>query len=407
MGKTESKPKKGTGTPHPIPDTTRPRAPIDPIILVVIAAIAILAIVLVFVMSSSSPPVPAISAQRCGDQTLSYVNGNLVDEGTAATLVSAADQHGMYRFNVSYQGQQIPLYVTTDCAMLFMNGMEMGASQPGISATTCGDRVLAYVNGNLVDKGTAATLVSAADQHGIYSVNVSYQGEQIPLYTTMDCTLLFMESLDMSAPQPTPTPTPEPVKTDRPSVDLYVMSFCPYGTQAEATMKPVVDLLGKKADIRLHYITTVTNTTVESVRSLHGAVEAQEDLRQICIQKYSPVNIWAYLARFNKDCYSLPRDTAGLLNCSRNITASLGIDDGKINVCATGTEGIGLLKADEEAVTENGATGSPTLLINSVEYSGSRTPEAYKLAICGSFTTPPAECSTVLSSEQAAVGGSC
>ncbi len=407
MGKTESKPGKGTGTPHPVTGSSRTRAPLDPIILVVIAAIAILAIVLAFVMSSSSPPVPAVSAQRCADQTLLYVNGNLVDEGTAATLVSAADQHGMYRVNVSYQGQQIPLYTTTDCTLLFMDPMELGASQPGISATTCGDRVLAYVNGNLVDKGTAATVVNVGEQHGMYLVTVAYQGQQYPFEATTDCTLLFPKPTDMTAPLPTPTPTPEPVKTDRPSVDLYVMSFCPYGTQAEATMKPVVDLLGKKADIRLRYITTVTNTTVDSVRSLHGAVEVQEDLRQICIQKYAPAKIWAYVPRFNAECYPLTQNTTVMLNCSQNITASLGIDGGKIQTCATGTEGIGLLKTDEDSSDENRATASPTLIVNGVEFSGSRTPESYKQAICGSFTTPPAECTTVLSDQQVVAGGSC
>jgi hypothetical protein len=197
------------------------------------------------------------------------------------------------------------------------------------------------------------------------------------------------------------------VKTDRPAVDLYVMSFCPYGTQAEATMKPVADLLGKKADIRIHYITSVAGTDISSVQSLHGAVEAEEDLRQVCIQKYAPESIWQYLSRFNTECYPIERNLTAMEKCSRNITTSLGIDQARITACVAGREGIDLLKADEGLSGQNGATASPTLIINGVEFSGERTPEAYKQAVCGSFTNPPAECSTPLATQQAAVSGSC
>jgi hypothetical protein len=419
MAKTPSKTGEAPGTSPPNSDSRGTRPRIDPIILIVIAAIAILAVVLFITMSSStSQPVHAISVETCGEQTLAYANKLLASQGTVATLVSVDEKNGMYQVNVSHQGGYIPLYVTRDCTLLFsQEGWEIGAPLSGSTASACGNRTVTFVNDYLVGEGgTNATLANVKEQHGMFQVNVSYQGEEFPLYATQDCTLVFNifgDVLDMTVPPPTfpptptPTPTPEPVKTDRPSVDLYVMSFCPYGTQAEAAMKPVVDLLGKKADIHLRYITTVTGNNVTSVQSLHGAVEVEEDLRQICIQKDSPANIWSYLTRFNAECYPLSRDAAGMLNCSRNITGSLGIDQSKITVCATGTGGIDLLKTDEGSATENDAMASPTLLINGVEYSGSRTPEAYKLAICGSFTTPPAECSTVISSEQAAAAGSC
>ena len=72
----------------------------------------------------------------------------------------------------------------------------------------------------------------------------------------------------------------------------------------------------------------------------------------------------------------------------------------KISASASGPEGISLLKADEAASNKNGASGSPTLTINGVTYSGARTPEAYKQAICNSFENAPAECNTTLSTTQ-------
>jgi predicted DsbA family dithiol-disulfide isomerase len=94
-------------------------------------------------------------------------------------------------------------------------------------------------------------------------------------------------------------------------------------------------------------------------------------------------------------------------DCSQNVTASLGIDQNKITACATGTDGINLLKTDESLSITHDATASPTLIVNGVVYEGERTPEGYKQAICGSFTNPPPECATVLTSQQATVAGSC
>lgn len=274
----------------------------------------------------------------------------------------------------------------------------------------CSAKTLSYVNTNLVSGGSAVEPVSVSEIRGLYEIRALFQSEEIVLYTTKDCALLFTNIINMSSgsgAQPAAAETAAPVKSARPSVDLYVMSFCPYGTQAETVMKPVIDLLGSQADIRLRYITTVTGSTAGSVDSLHGPPEAQEDLQQVCINRYYPEKFWEYLTAFNKACYPSWQNAAVLASCRQNTTASLGIDQAKIDTCAGGEEGIALLKADEAASAKDRATASPMLFINGVKYSGARTPEAFKQAICNSFETPPSECSTVLSSTSASASGSC
>ena len=155
----------------------------------------------------------------------------------------------------------------------------------------------------------------------MYYIVTSSKARDYGFYATKDCNLLFINPYNMkgnttpmvilspkstssptsvSSPKPTtsPTPVPEPVKSSRPSVELFVMSFCPFGVQAENAMDPVVDLLGTKADIKVRYIATVNGDTVDSVKSLHGLPEAKEDLRQLCIAKYYPQNLWPYLMDF-------------------------------------------------------------------------------------------------------------
>jgi hypothetical protein len=166
-------------------------------------------------------------------------------------------------------------------------------------------------------------------------------------------------------------------------------------------MGPVVDLLKAKADIRIRYITTISGSTVDSIDSLHGPSEAKEDLQQICINKYYPEKYWSYINTFNEQCYPSWQNGTALASCRKNTLSALSIDSAKIDSCAQGTEGITLLKTDETGAGKDGATASPMLFINGVQYSGARTPEAFKQAICNSFETAPAECSTVLSSTSA------
>ena len=48
--------------------------------------------------------------------------------------------------------------------------------------------------------------------------------------------------------------------------------------------------------------------------------------------------------------------------------------------------------------------GSPTMVINNEVISVSRSPEAYKQAICDAFINPPIECDTVLSTAATSPG---
>jgi hypothetical protein len=287
----------------------------------------------------------------------------------------------------------------------------LATSNPSISSAVpsqdCGRTVISYLNANLVQAGSTAELVSVAEKNGVYEITTRYQARNIRLYATRDCSLLFTNSFDLKASTPQPTQAPVPVKSSRPSVDLFVMAFCPYGTQAEGAMQPVVNLLGTKANITVRYIATVQGTTVGSVSSLHGPTEAQEDLRQLCIHEYYPQQFWQYVSTFNRDCYPNWQN-ATLLNACRGTTMqALGIDAQKIETCATGGEGLALLKIDEALSAGNNVQASPTLIINGQFYNGDRTPEAYKQAICSHFETPPAECSLTLSSQTAtaATGG--
>jgi glutaredoxin len=287
-----------------------------------------------------------------------------------------------------------------------------GGSVAAVPMAECGRTVIDYANANLVQANTTATLGGVTEKNGVYNIAVTYQGREITLYATKDCSFLFSGITDLKAAPatettPVPTTVAAPVKSASPTVELFVMSFCPYGVQAETAMKPVVDLLGSKADFNVRYIATVQGTTADSVKSLHGLAEAKEDLRQLCVAKYYPQQLWTYIEGINAQCYPTWQNATQLAACQQNVTATLSMDNQKIETCAASSEGLDLLRADGVITAKESVSGSPTLIINGQRYNGQRTAEAYKQFICDRFTTAPAECATNLSSTAAASSGSC
>ncbi|MFH1474091.1 MAG: hypothetical protein ABIE55_04350 [Candidatus Aenigmatarchaeota archaeon] len=277
------------------------------------------------------------------------------------------------------------------------------------------DKALTFINGNLVQPGTSASFVEVGEFEGLYNVTVSYQGDFISIFMTKDGDNMFLsaplnieeiqEEIAQAPVQEQPT---EVTKTEKPTVQLFVMSFCPYGIQAETAMEPVIALLGDKADIQVHFIASVTGDTPDSINSLHGAPEAEEDLRQVCMIKYyDKYKFWAYVTKLNSECASMYRDAAAYDPCWKAAAEEFGMDVSTIEACASGSEGVDLLKVDNVLTSSLGVTGSPTMFINGLRYGGARTPESYKAAICDTFITPPAECSEALDTTGTAAAGSC
>ena len=186
----------------------------------------------------------------------------------------------------------------------------------------CAEKVIGYANENLVQPGTSVTFKSVAESRGMYRDPWNLPVQDVTIYTTKDCTMLFTNGINMSASvakaSQNPTPSPTPVKTARPSVDLYVMAFCPYGTQAESAMKPVVSLLGTKADIRYGILPDRPGIYGRfgpfTAWVIRGAGRPAADLHP---EQY-PGKFWDYLDTFNTRCYSLSQNLTRLNACWRN-----------------------------------------------------------------------------------------
>ncbi len=279
----------------------------------------------------------------------------------------------------------------------------------GITQDEAKDKVAKFIEAN----GGGAEVKEVVEENGMYKVLISTGKQDIPTYVTKDGTKFFPQAIDFAEAekqaeemkkQQEEDSKPAP-KSDKPVVDLYVMSFCPYGNKAEDTMKPVYDLMKNKADFNFKYIVSVNGDTISS---LHGQSEVTQNEREACVLKNYGKDKWmSFVTYVNSKCGS---DGA----CWEAGAKSLAIDTAKINSCVS-SQGSALMKADADASAAAGASGSPTMKINGktiqavYQYGNS---EAYKKAICDAFNVTPSECSKTLSAGTPAAqgtnqGGSC
>jgi hypothetical protein len=139
------------------------------------------------------------------------------------------------------------------------------------------------------------------------------------------------------------------------SVDLFVMSHCPYGTKAMLATKEFADAFGKDAAVSVHYIGDSANG---QLKSMHGPDEVADDLREVCaIQHYGTGEKFLdFLACRSKDLKADWKDCTG----------GNGIAADVIQKCVD-SEGPKLLTASFQVASALAIQSSPTYLLNNRE----------------------------------------
>lgn len=260
-----------------------------------------------------------------------------------------------------------------------------------------------FIRENLVQPGSDLKISDFQKEGDLYKMTVLMGSQSFVTYVTKDGKKLFPQAIDLdkknetaqAADQPKEVVAEAKQKKDVPAVELFVMSYCPYGLQAEKGILPVVKKLGSKIDFKIRFVDYI----------MHGKKEADENANQYCIQKEEPVKLSAYL-----ECFTKEGDSA---KCATNVK----IDKAKLNACVSATD-------KEFKITENanggnqnpafnvnkkendayGVQGSPTLVVNGTIVDSQRDPDSFLKAICSGFTNKPAECNAGISSAAPAAG---
>lgn len=203
-----------------------------------------------------------------------------------------------------------------------------------------------------------------------------------------------MDSLESQAQENTEPENVDLEKSEKPVVELFVMSHCPFGTQAEKGILPVVDLLDDTIDFEIKFVNYI----------MHDLKEVEEQLLQYCIQKDSKQDFKDYLYCFLED--------GNTQRCLEETNLNLDAYSQCIESTDSEYQITEMYENESEWISgrypkflihnqENilyAVKGSPTLVINGSVVNTSRDPQSILNAVCEAFETKPRACNTELSS---------
>lgn len=272
------------------------------------------------------------------------------------------------------------------------------------------EKAQTFVNNFLMQSGNKATVKEITTEYGLYKLKLDIVTSIVDSYISKDGKLFFPQALnideisnkangnDSAANEAAPTASVSK-KSDKPTVELFVMSYCPYGTQIEKGILPVLAALGNKIDFSLKFCNY----------AMHGEKELKENLNQYCIQKEQPKKLNDYLKCFLESDDSASCITKTSVN-KKDLDSCVAKTDKQYKVTENFNSkagyqgsypGFDVFKADNEKYNVG---GSPTLIINGEDISSARDSQSLLKTICSAFNNEPKECQAVLSSESPAPG---
>ncbi|RKU32843.1 hypothetical protein C6499_02445 [Candidatus Poribacteria bacterium] len=152
----------------------------------------------------------------------------------------------------------------------------------------------------------------------------------------------------------------------KPRLELFVMSYCPFGVQAEEKVIPIVKKFGDKIDFKLQFIAQEKEETsaqdITPFTSLHGYPEVAENIRQLLIAQEYPDRYLDYIFCRGKKLDKSWEDCA----------QKLGIDVVKIQALFDTAEAEEFFRENITRAAELGIKASPTILVDNHKFGANQ-----------------------------------
>ncbi len=262
-----------------------------------------------------------------------------------------------------------------------------------------------FINENLMMPGTKATISTIVEKYGLYKISVDVgSGEIIESYVSKDGELFFPQAINIQEYEDLNSPNVEAnvvsEKNDKPEIELFVMSHCPYGTQMEKGIIPALELLKDKVNFTLKFNTY----------AMHDKAELDEQLNQYCIQKEVPGKLLPYLKCFNasedsdKCLKENGIDSKKIVDCTKKTDNEYKITESYKDKTTWLSETYPIFPIYNTDNEKYGVQGSPTLVINGQTVSSNRDSYSLLQLICTAFNSAPEECNIDLSTATPSYG---
>lgn len=266
-----------------------------------------------------------------------------------------------------------------------------------------------FINDYLMMDDTKVSVRFLGSAYNMYHLKVDIgTGEAIDSFITKDGRLFFPQHLDIEEIKEINSPEAEEnlgmdieiPKSERPIIEMFVMTYCPYGTQIQKGILPVLKVLDNNIDFRQMYVDY----------AMQDKKELDENLLQYCIQKEGDEELIAYLECFlaeenqSENCFNqVVNNPSGVNSCLEETDNEFKITENyEQNIDWRGNFPGFNVHLDE--VNKYNVSGSPTLIINGVEVPAHRDPASLLNVICDAFEEKPEGCDSQLSNTAPAPG---
>ena len=282
--------------------------------------------------------------------------------------------------------------------VLFIVSIISSTGLLSISGNAAAIDAVEFINNELLQGQTIATLEDVTKENGLTKAVINIEGQATPIYISKDGKLMFLQAIPLDGETTTPVqqspPAQQPInvpKSDKPVVDLFIMSHCPYGTQMEKGILPVVKVLEDDIDFNLKFVYYAMHPT-------QGEVE--EQLNQYCIREEQEDKLLDYLYCFLEDgdgerCLAETNiDTSMLETCVAYADAEFEITKNLEDQSLWLSGRFPLFNTDKADNEKYSVAGSPTLVINGKTASSGRDSESLLKTVCAAFNNEPEACTT-------------
>ena len=151
-------------------------------------------------------------------------------------------------------------------------------------------------------------------------------------------------------------------RVGKPTLELFVMSYCPFGVQAEEKIIPIVKEFGNKIDFKLQFIAKEKEAPspqdITPFTSLHGYPEVAENIRQLLIAREYPDKYLDYILCRGKKLEKSWEDCA----------EKLGIDVERIQQLFDAPEAEEIFRENIKRAAALGIRASPTILVDGHQF---------------------------------------
>jgi hypothetical protein len=183
----------------------------------------------------------------------------------------------------------------------------------------------------------------------------------------------------------------------RRSLDVFVMSQCPFGVRALDAMRDVLSNFKGKLRFNIHYIAEKKDDG--GFTALHGQPEVEENIRHLCAKKH--------YRRGNKYLDYIWCRNRNYRSNDWKSCATGGISQKVIERCSAGAMGQRLLARDLKEAKALKIRGSPTFLANNRHKFNGITAEKIKTEVCKHNPRLPGCGNTLSTSSDVPAGGAC